>query len=262
MSAEDYQDHLSRIKTIWTDVAAAHGEESSAINNAQQRIIDRYSGAVYRYLLSALRNRDAADEVYQEFALRLMKGGFRHADKERGRFRDYLKTAVLRLITDYYRRKKRRDPLVQAANVDDKMDVAAAEHDPADDFDSTFLTSCRDEFLSRAWAGLKLVEETHGQPLYSVLDYRARVPKATSEQMAAELTEQLQPSSPYTPAGIRKTLQRAREKFSELLVYEVSQSLSSPGRDDLEAELIELELLPYCQSALSKRAGNADDPGG
>ena len=54
-------------------------------------------------------------------------------------------------------------------------------------------------------------------------------------------------------AGIRKTLQRAREKFSELLLYEVGQSTNADSPEDLEAELIELGLQPYCQSALAKR---------
>ena len=72
-------------------VHQAHGENTAEIIAAQGHIIDRYSGAVYRYPLAALRDRDAADEVFQEFALRLVKGGFRNSDQRRGRFRDYVK---------------------------------------------------------------------------------------------------------------------------------------------------------------------------
>ena len=59
--------------------------------------------------------------------------------------------------------------------------------------------------------------------------------------------------SVVSAAGVRKTLQRARAKFSDLLLYEVTQSLESYSLDDLEAELIELGLQPYCKSALERR---------
>src|SRR5262249_57514629 len=63
--------------------------------------------AVYRYLIGAVRDPDIADELFQEFALRLMRGAFRRADPRRGRFRDFLKTALSHLVTDHYRRQGR-----------------------------------------------------------------------------------------------------------------------------------------------------------
>jgi hypothetical protein len=47
-----------------------------------------YHRAVHRYLLGALRDEDAAEELFQEFALRFVRGDFRWADRGRGRFRD------------------------------------------------------------------------------------------------------------------------------------------------------------------------------
>lgn len=253
MATEYHTDHLSRIETMWTIVAKAHSDQSSQIGAAQERIIERYSGAVYRYLLGVLRDADAADEVFQEFALRVLKGGFRNADQERGRFRDYVKTAVLRLVTDFHRKKKRKDPVVQAGPLDEAGVPADDDGDAAVNFDKNFLASCRDELLGRAWGALQVMEESSGQPYFSVLDYRARNPKTPSERMAVALTEQLQPDAPFSPPGIRKTLQRAREKFSELLLYEVTQMLGEHTPEELEAELIELGLQPYCQSAFDRR---------
>ena len=257
MSASDIQQHLSRIETVWTMVLQAHQGQTSQINVAQERIIERYSGAVYRYLLAVLRDQDAADEVLQEFALRVIRGGFRHADQGRGRFRDYVKTAVLHLVTDYYRRRNRRRP-VFGAPVEDLDEVAAEEQHPGASFEQSFLDSCREELLGRAWGGLQAMEENTGQPYHSVLQFRASHPKATSDEMAAELTRQLQPPVPFSPASIRKILQRTRVKFSELLLYEVTQMMGRHTPEELEEELIELGLQPYCQAALSRRRDAAD----
>ncbi len=51
-----------------------------------------------------------------------------------------------------------------------------------------------------------------------------------------------------------QTLHRAREKFADMLLDEVIQSLDNPNRETLENELIELGLLEYCKPALERRA--------
>ena len=73
---------------------------------ARAALVHRYRGAIYRYLLGAVRNPDVADDLAQDFALRLVRGDFRNADPERGRFRDLVKTVLFHLIVDYQRRQK------------------------------------------------------------------------------------------------------------------------------------------------------------
>jgi DNA-directed RNA polymerase specialized sigma24 family protein len=58
---------------------------------------------VYRYLLKALRDPEAAAEQSQEFALRFVRSDFKEADPERGRFRDFLRTVLYHLVVNYYR---------------------------------------------------------------------------------------------------------------------------------------------------------------
>ena len=52
---------------------------------------------------------------------------------------------------------------------------------------------------------------------YQGAAYRYLNPKASSAEMASQLTEQLRPQRPFTDTGVRKTLQRAREQFADLL---------------------------------------------
>ncbi|HEV3262422.1 MAG TPA: sigma factor, partial [Gemmataceae bacterium] len=111
---EPEQEHrLSRISTRWSMVLQAHQGQNPAVTAAQQALLQRYLRAIYRYLLGALRDADAAEELCQEFAFRVVRGDFKRADPGRGRFRDYVKTAVYHLIVDHQKRQRgRAQPLV------------------------------------------------------------------------------------------------------------------------------------------------------
>src|SRR5260370_16186931 len=100
--------NLGDIATHWSVVRQAHQGSGVAVDRARQELMERYSGAVYRYLLGALRDRHAADDLFQEFALRFLRGDFRNADPERGRFRNFVKTALYHLIVDYQNRRRAR----------------------------------------------------------------------------------------------------------------------------------------------------------
>ena len=74
---------------------------------AQQQLMLRYCGAVYRYLLRAVRDPTVAEDLTQEFALRFIQGRFGQVDREQGRFRNYVKGALFRLVQDHYRNQAR-----------------------------------------------------------------------------------------------------------------------------------------------------------
>src|SRR5438105_12976441 len=115
MDADTLQKRLSQISTAWSLVARAHGpvEADSAALTA---LVERYQAAVYRYLLAATRDPDVADELFQEFALRLVRGDFGRVDAARGRFRDYVKSALINLGINH--KKKRLMPVVDNAVVE------------------------------------------------------------------------------------------------------------------------------------------------
>jgi RNA polymerase sigma-70 factor (ECF subfamily) len=244
--------HISRIMTAWSMVREAHGDHT-AVQSAQQRLLDRYGGAIRRYALSALRNEDAADEIFQEFALRFVRGDFGKADPEKGRFRAFVKTIVYRLIVDYQRRAKKRARETPMHSNVAEPEAGAAEFQDADD--SVFRTSWRDELLARCWQRLEADERASGKPYHSVLRYRVDHPDLRSPELAAGLSEQL--GKPINAGAVRVLLHRARELFGEILLDEVTESLAHGSLDEAEQELIDLELHEYCRPALEKRRGNA-----
>src|SRR5262245_44520612 len=98
MGPSELEQRLSGIATQWTAVFRAHGETTDSAVSARNRLMLRYSGAVYRYLLGAVRDPDVASDLCQEFAVKFLRGDFRRAAPERGRFRDYVKSALVNLV--------------------------------------------------------------------------------------------------------------------------------------------------------------------
>lgn len=238
-------DHLSRISTLWTVVADAKGGPAQAVSAAQQELIRRYHGAVYRYLLGALRNADAADELAQDFALRFLRGDFRGATRERGRFRDFLKGILSHLIADYYRGQRTLAKPLAASGAE-----LATSPDSSEERDRQFSESWRDELLCRTWEALARFQQESGQPYHAVMQFRVQHPDARSPEMAEQLSAQL--GRRVTADWVRQTLHRGREKFAELLLTEVADTLQNPSPDELEEELTDVGLLPYCQDALKR----------
>jgi RNA polymerase sigma-70 factor (ECF subfamily) len=229
-------ERLSRIETQWTALLRAHETDAGGARDARDRLLLRYSGAVYRYLLGAVRDPDAAADLCQEFAVRFLRGDFRRAAPERGRFRNYVKTALVNLVNDHHRARRAGPvPLVG--------DAAAPELPSEADFDGGW----RESVLDQTWKAL--AEENPA--FHAALRLRIEEPEMQSPEMAERLTAQL--GRPMTAENVRKTLQRAHAKFAELLLDRVAESLDEPTPDDLEAELQALDLLRYCRSALEKR---------
>lgn len=239
--------HLSRIQTAWSMVRRAHGDHT-ALQDAQQKLLDQYGGAVRRYALAALRNEDAADDVFQEFALRFLRGDFGKVDPQRGRFRAFVKTVVYRLIVDYQRRQKKRQ---QEGLLHSNVAEEAAEESESPVDDAAFHSSWRDELLARCWQKLADEEQRTGKPCHTVLRYRVEHADQRSPELAVGLSQLL--GKPINAGAVRVLLHRAREVFAKLLLDEVLDSLADDSLDDAEEELIELDLLEYCRPAIDRR---------
>ena len=98
-------EHLTDLATSWTTIRNAH-TPGPAGQVAMHELIGRYHDAVERYLKLKLRDSNLADEVFQEFWTKLLTHKLAGADSNKGRFRDYLRTVLHRLIIDHFRVKK------------------------------------------------------------------------------------------------------------------------------------------------------------
>jgi RNA polymerase sigma-70 factor (ECF subfamily) len=240
--------HISQIDTLWTLVQQAHHAEGPAAA-AQELLLRRYSSAILAYLTRVSGDSDTAADLFQEFAVRMLRGDFGGVTARRGRFRDYLKTSLRNLVVDY-RRRQVRTPVSLS------QDVAAAEVLPGAPADETgFDEAWRTELMDCAWRHLAELEASSGQPWHAVLRLRVERPEATSAELAEALSQRH--GRAISDANLRKLLQRAREAFCDRLVAEVSGYVDVPERDAVEVELVDLGLHEWCKPALDRRFGPA-----
>src|SRR5262245_3716350 len=222
-------ERLTDIDTIWTTISSAHtpGPQSQA---AMEDLVGRYHDAVTRYIYLKVRDKHMADEVLQEFWTKLLTGKLAGADRSKGRFRDYLRTVLHRLIIDRFRSKKH-----QSLPPGDLLDTSR----PDEDFDRVW----REAVINRVWSRLETYEATTPKNRYAtVLQLRRDYPSASIEEIAEKLSEITH--TPVRPEAFRKNLQRARAKFIELLIHELRETIRSGRIEDVEAEIFDLGLGP------------------
>ena len=220
-------DHLTDLETSWTTIRNAHipGPEGQA---AMRELIGRYHDAVERYLRLKLRDQNLADEVFQEFWTKLLTRKLAGADHNKGRFRDYLRTVLHRLIIDHFRGRR-----LAALPPGDLLDPSV----PDADYDQVW----REAVIKRVWSRLESHEASTPKNRYaSVLHLRVGNPDAQIEEIAKQLSDQVGTS--ITPEAFRKTLQRARGKFLELLIQELRETIHPATPEDIEEEINDLGL--------------------
>ena len=215
--------HLSRIATHLPEL---RGQDNSEIS--------RYWRAVYCYILNLVRQPEKAEELTGRFLERFVEGRFfKLFDSGKGRFRDYLKSCLRNLVTDYLRAEKKEREHWHPLPADDNLLVSKEQVVMAEEnFDSVLGEDC----LARAWKGLFQLQERSKTPFATVLEFKSKHPEVRSDAMAAQLNQQL--GTDWTGSYLRKILERARDQFAGLLIDEVLKSLPLGEKDRLEEELI------------------------
>ncbi len=206
----------------------------------------RYQGAVLRYFQTALHNPDLATDLTQDFALRFVRGDFWNVAPDRGRFRDFLRVALANMLRDHRRRQKHRAGAAFIPGLHDPVD------EDGDTADPVFDESWRNELLARTWVALEQHQSTTGEPYFTALKLKADRSEDSSAALAESFNSGRTDATPLSEPAFRKTLQRARGRFGELLLREVAETLAVPTRAELERELIELRLLAFCGDQLPK----------
>jgi len=237
-------DRLSQISTRWTVFFQAHGlagDAEEAAKAARRELLGLYGGPVYRYLRAALRDVDATDELYQQFALKFVRGDLRRASPDHGRFRDFLKTTLRHLVVDYHRSRQRQPRPLPAEDL--------VETDSSELYgEGPFERAWRDRLLARAFDRLASEEKSSGRPWWTVLRARTEFPDETAEQLATRLSALL--GKTVDAGWVRKQLHFARQRFAALLIDAVRRTLDVPSPDAVVQELIDLELYEYCRDYL------------
>ena len=235
-------DRLDNIETRWSLVRQAHisGAGASAAQ-ANAVLVMRYASAIRRYVGGILQKHDDTEDIAQDVMVRLLKGDFANADPNRGRFRDLLKAAVRNMIRNHWAKQNRR----QSSHVD--FDRLADDRE--NESDAAWTTAWQTNVLDHAWSALKEVERAKpNNPAHTLLKWRAEFPDESSEQLAERLSAKL--GSLVNPASARQMLRRARLRFAEFVVNEITLGLDDATPARIKEELAALGLLEYVRDFL------------
>jgi RNA polymerase sigma-70 factor (ECF subfamily) len=243
---------LNQISTRWATI----GDPS--------QFILRYGTAIHKYLLALLKNRHEAEDVAQDFLLRFLeRGGFPNARADRGRFRDYLKTAVRNAALSKLRKKTR------TVSASEDMPEPADPAEPApSEADTEWVSGWRNCLLEKCWNALERMQRSRskeGNLFHTVLRLTADHPGEEGDQLAARATAAA--GRPVKVDAFRKQVSRARRAFAGLILKEVSATLEHPDADRVEEELIDLGLMELVRDYLpgdwrEALAGKAADDDG
>ena len=204
----------------------------------------RYARAIRRYLATRVESEVDTEDILQDFLLRVYEQGFRGYQAEQGKFRFYLKGALRNAVLLHWRKKNR---LPRAD--DEQLAGVPAREAPGPDPWTLEWRAC---LLERTWEALKEHElRSPGNLFHTVLQLAVDHPEASSERLAALASQRV--GRPIRADAFRKQLSRARQRFAELLVQEVAETLESADPEQIEDELAELELLSYVRHALPQR---------
>ena len=222
--------------TRWSVVLAACDQAAPVAEAALEQLCRAYWYPLYAAVRRQGRNHADAQDLTQEFFARLLaKDYLRLADRERGRFRTFLLTALKNfLINDWERQRAQRRggaaeviPLAQPGAEERYASEPTDEAAPELHFDRRWAAA----LTERTLAALRAEYEAEGKTalferLKSFVGAGAAAAPAP-EILASELG--------LSAGAIRVAVHRLRQRYRELLRAEVAHTVAAPA--DVDDEL-------------------------
>lgn len=223
--------------TRWSLIGALRNSDSQVGSAARATLCEAYWYPLYAYIRSRGHDAEEARDLTQEFFARVMeKDLFALADRERGRLRTFLLTALQRFLRDEWRKRQQikrggGEPVLS-------IDTVAAEEryarEPVD-------TMSPEVIFERRWA-LELLERT-------LLGLRGEYAAAGKAELFDVLKHHLAPDGHepsaeeaggrlgMTAGAVRVAVSRLRTRFRERLLREVAASLDATTEAEVDEEI-------------------------
>ncbi len=228
--------------TRWSQVVRARGREPLA-QAALSDLCAAYYEPVFVFLRGEGRGDDAARELAQEFFARLLSGtGVDGAEERRGKFRTFLLGAVKHFLSVRRRHdgcEKRGggmvpEPLSPGTESAPGLEPPDARQLPPDAaFDRQWALTVLDRTLASLAAGMKAEGK---EALYSTL-----APFLTGGSEYGEL-EAAATVLGVTPASLRVSVHRVRQRYRDLLREELARTLAPGASVDEELAALKAAL--------------------
>jgi RNA polymerase sigma factor (sigma-70 family) len=220
--------------THWTVVLAAGRRSTRQSERALEELCRTYWFPLYAYVRRRGHSPPDAQDLTQEFFARLLaKHWIESADREKGRFRTFLLTAMSRFLANEWDRAGTQKRGGHAAQLPLETETAEIRYEA-----DSALTLTPDRLYDRQWAmtlldraltRLRAEHERAGKAReFSILS-----PFLTAERGTipyAEVAAQLG----VKEAAARQAVHRVRKRFREVFREEITQTVAAPEETDAE----------------------------
>src|SRR5262245_16489079 len=131
MADADATQFLATPETDWALLQLAHASIPDVSRDAWRHLFSCYERPVWNSLRRLVRDETVAQDLYQEFWMRFLRGDFASATPERGRFRNLLQTVLVHLVADHYRQPQHMtDTLIEDVSQPDNSLLNRLAADP------------------------------------------------------------------------------------------------------------------------------------
>ena len=216
--------------TPWTLIAAATLNGDSASRQALEKMCAIYRPAVFDFLSRKLSGSPEAEDLTQEFFVHLLESRlWQRADHEKGRFRNFLLGAVMRVVSNDWRQRsaQKRGSGANATSLEDLPEPAAPSVDDTLLFDRAWAQAMLDAALIRIESEWTDPEE------FAVL--QRFLPGGEGTPAYAQAAESMHCSL----GAFKSKVLRLRQRYRECIESEIVRTVSRP--EDVAAELTHLQ---------------------
>ena len=201
---------------------------------ALEKLCQTYWYPLYAYVRRRGRSPEDAQDLTQEFFARLLEGNWvERADRQKGKFRSFLLTAMNHFLSDQWDKARAQKRGGGAIPVPLQLDTAETRFglDPADRttpeqvYERRWALALLDEVLRR----LRREYEEEGKAEIFATLYPCLIGERTA-QPYAELAAKLCVSE----GTVKSAVHRLRQHYRRLLREEIAHTVSEPGEVDEE----------------------------
>ena len=219
-------------------VAAAGDSQDPRFNDALSDLCESYWFPVYVFVRRRGASADRAEDLTQGFFSHLLeKGTLKAADRDRGRFRSFLLTAVKFYLSDEYDRETalKRGGGQEALSLD--MDDAENRYNLEAEPDEN-----PDQIFAKRWA-LEVLDRTHRQ-------LQDELTKSGNPERAQRLSiflssegddvsyREIAGELDMSESAVKVAVHRMRKRFGGLLREEVARTVVDPTEIDGELRFL------------------------